>query len=234
VREEELKRRLAQRDKCVGTCMACLPECGVHRKDGRDETLEELLRRVRACRACADELPLGPRPVLRAKASARILIVGQAPGTKVHETGIPWNDPSGDRLRTWMNVDREAFYDESRIAIIPAGLCYPGRYERGGDLPPRKECAELWLQTLLAHLPHIALTLLCGQYAQKLYLGDRAKKSLTDTVRAWKEYVPKYLPLPHPSFRNLMWMKKNPWFEKQIVPALRKRVMEELGKRISE
>jgi uracil-DNA glycosylase len=205
--------------------MACLPECGVHRKNSTDgETLGELLARVRACRACADELPLGPRPVLRAEESARILIVGQAPGTKVHETGIPWNDPSGDRLRAWMDVDRDTFYDESRIAIIPAGLCYPGRYERGGDLPPRKECAELWLEALLAHLPNLSLTLLCGQCAQKLYLGKRAKKSLTETVRAWRAYFPEYLPLPHPSFRNLLWMKKNPWFEEEVVPALRQRV----------
>jgi uracil-DNA glycosylase len=227
VREEEVKRRIAARTECVGTCMACLPECGVHRK-GKDaaETLEELLARVRACRACADELPLGPRPVLRAKGSARLLIVGQAPGTKVHETGIPWNDPSGDRLRAWMNVDRDTFYDESRIAIIPAGLCYPGRYERGGDLPPRKECAELWLEPLLAHLPNVSLTLLCGQHAQKLYLGERMKASLTATVRAWREYFPDYLPLPHPSFRNLLWIKKNPWFEEQVIPVLRKKVRE--------
>jgi len=207
--------------------MASFPELDMHRKkkDG-GETLEELLARVRACRACADELPLGPRPVLRAKESARLLIVGQAPGIKVHETGIPWNDPSGDRLRAWMNVDRETFYDESRIAIIPAGLCSPGRSARGGDLPPRKECAELWLEPLLAHLPNVSFTVLCGQYAHKLYLGQRIKPSLTETVRAWREYFPEYLPLPHPSFRNLLWMKKNPWFESQVVPALRKRVHE--------
>lgn len=223
--ERELKRRIAARSECVGTCMACLPECGVHRKERNDgDTLEELLERVRACRACVDELPLGPRPVLRARECARILIVGQAPGTKVHETGIPWNDPSGDRLRTWMKVDRQTFYDESRIAIIPAGLCYPGRYKRGGDLPPRPECAALWLDALLAHLPQVALALLCGQYAQKLYLGERAKRSLTETVRSWREYSPEYMPLPHPSFRNLLWMKQNPWFEKELVPILRKRV----------
>lgn len=223
--ERELKRRIAARTECVGTCIACLPECGVHRtKNGRRETLEQLLERVRDCRACETELPLGPRPVLRARASARLLIVGQAPGTKVHETGIPWNDPSGDRLRQWMNVERDTFYDESRVAIIPAGLCYPGRYARGGDLPPRRECAELWLEALRARLPNIEFTLLCGQYAQKLYLGQSGKKSLTETVRAWREYFPGYLPLPHPSFRNLLWVKSNAWFEKEVLPALRNRV----------
>lgn len=225
VGECEMKRRIAARTECVGTCIACVPECGVHhfaRHDG--ETLEALLRRVRACRVCAADLPLGPRPVLRASESARILIVGQAPGTKVHETGIPWNDPSGDRLRDWMSVDRDTFYDASRIAIIPAGLCYPGRYDRGGDLPPRKECAERWLEPLLGHLPNVALTLLCGRHAQALHLGARARDSLTETVGAWREYHPRYLPLPHPSFRNLLWMKKNPWFENEVLPVLRKRV----------
>lgn len=225
--ERELKRRIAARTECAATCMACLPECGVHRKGKvNGETLEELLERVRACRACAGVLPLGPRPVLRAKASARLLIVGQAPGARVHETGIPWNDPSGDRLRVWMRVERETFYDDSRVAIIPAGLCYPGRYERGGDLPPRKECAALWLEPLLAHLPSVSFIILCGQHAQTLHLAGRARSSLTETVRAWREYFPEYLPLPHPSFRNLLWMKKNPWFEKQVLPALRRRVRE--------
>ena len=188
------------------------------------DALDRLLGEVRACRICERELPLGPRPVVRASVTARLLIVGQAPGVKVHQTGLPWNDPSGDRLREWMQVDRTTFYDETRVAIIPMGYCYPGRNERGGDLPPRKECAQVWLPQLLAHLPNIRLTILAGQYAQRQYLGKRAKKSLTDTVRAWREYLPDYIPLPHPSFRNVGWLQKNPWFERDVVPALRDHV----------
>lgn len=192
----------------------------------RNESLESLLAEVRACRICEEVLPLGPRPVLRAAASARILVVGQAPGTRVHETGIPWNDPSGDRLRAWMDVDRETFYDERRIAIIPMGYCYPGRNPRGGDRPPRPECAQHWLARLLAQLPHIELTVLAGQYAQRHYLAGRTKKTLTETVRAWREYFPEYLPAPHPSPRNTYWLQQNPWFEEEAVPALRRRVTE--------
>lgn len=192
------------------------------------ETLESLLAEVRACRICEGVLPLGPRPVLRAAKTARILVVGQAPGTRVHETGIPWNDPSGDRLRAWMNVDRDTFYDERRIAIIPMGYCYPGRNPRGGDLPPRPECAQHWLARLLAELPHIELTILAGQYAQRHYLAGRTKKTLTDTVRAWREYFPEYVPMPHPSPRNTYWLQQNPWFEAEVIPALRTRVRESL------
>ncbi len=186
--------------------------------------LDALLKEVRACRACADALPFGPRPVLRGRASARLLIVGQAPGTKVHETGLPWNDPSGDRLREWMMLDRERFYDESRVAIIPIGYCYPGRNARGGDLPPRKECAQLWLPRLLDLLPEVRLTLLVGGYAQKHFLGRDRKSTLAGTVKARHEYLPDYFPLPHPSFRNLLWMKRNPWFETEVVPELRNTV----------
>ena len=185
--------------------------------------LATLLSEVRACVACAGQLPFEPRPVLRAHQAARVLIVGQAPGTRVHHTGIPWNDPSGDRLRQWLAVDRDTFYDESRFAIIPMGYCYPGR-GASGDLPPRRECAELWLDRLLAELPEVRLTLLIGQYAQAHYLGERRKPSLTETVRAWRDYLPHHLPLPHPSPRNLMWLRRNPWFEKEVVPALRKAV----------
>ena len=187
-------------------------------------SLDALMAEVRACRVCASALPLGPRPVLRGRATARMLIVGQAPGTRVHETGVPWNDPSGDRLREWLDIVRETFYDESRIAIIPMGLCYPGRNARGGDLAPRKECAEHWLPRLLSHFPNIELTLLVGQYAQQHYLGTRVKRSLTETVRAWREYAPKYFPLPHPSFRNLRWLAANPWFETEVIAALRSEV----------
>jgi len=183
-----------------------------------------LLEDVRTCRICEAHLPLGPRPVVRAHALARILIVGQAPGTRVHETGIPWNDPSGDRLRAWMNVDRETFYDESRIAIIPMGFCYPGRHPKGGDLPPRKECVEHWLDKLLALLPNVQLTLLAGQYAQRHYLGDQRKDTLTQTVRHWRDYSPRFIPMPHPSPRNTRWLQKNAWFEAELIPCLRKRV----------
>ena len=186
--------------------------------------LETLLGEVRACRVCAASLPLGPRPVLRARDTARLLIIGQAPGTRVHETGVPWNDPSGDRLRQWLNVERETFYDESRIAIVPMGFCYPGRDARGGDSPPRPECAPLWHPPLLAALPRVALTLLVGLYAQKHYLGARRRGSLTETVRAWADYAPAFLPLPHPSWRNTAWLKKNPWFETGLLPQLRDRV----------
>lgn len=186
--------------------------------------LSRVLAEVRACTQCSAHLPLGPRPVLRAAPSARILIIGQAPGTKVHETGIPWNDRSGDRLREWLGVDRDTFYDQRRIAIVPMGFCYPGRDANGGDMPPRPECAPAWHPKLLPLLPNIGLTLLIGQYAQKRYLAERRKQSMTATVCAWREYLPKFLALPHPSWRNTAWLRKNPWFEKDIVPELRRRV----------
>lgn len=185
-----------------------------------------LLQEVRRCRLCASALPLGPRPVLRAAASARLMIIGQAPGTRVHETGIPWNDASGDRLRLWLGLEADLFYDESRVAIIPMGFCYPGRDDRGGDKPPRPECAPAWHSRLLPHLPEIGLTLLVGAYAQKFYLGRRRHRSLTETVRAWRDVGPEYLPLPHPSWRNTAWLKKNPWFETELLPVLRRRVQE--------
>lgn len=172
---------------------------------------------------CAKQLPLGPRPVLQAGESARILIVGQAPGSRVHTSGIPWDDPSGVRLREWMGVERDVFYDETRVAIIPMGFCYPGR-GASGDLPPRRECATLWLGQLLARLPGIQLTLLVGQYAQRQFLGPRRKESLAATVEAWREYAPQFLPLPHPSPRNQPWFKRHPWFELELVPPLRSRI----------
>jgi len=186
--------------------------------------LPSLLSDVRGCTHCAEHLPLGPRPVVRISATARVLIVGQAPGTKVHESGIPWNDPSGDRLRGWLNVDRDTFYDESRVAIMPMGFCYPGVLPRGGDAPPRPECAPLWHDALLAMMPAVELTLLVGQYAQARYLGKRRGKTLTETVSRWEEYLPDYLPTPHPSWRTRHWAAKNPWFEAAILPALRDRV----------
>lgn len=189
----------------------------------RAASFDALLREVRACRACEPQLPLGANPVLRARPSARLLIVGQAPGTRVHATGIPWNDPSGERLRAWLGVERAAFYDERRVAIIPVGLCYPGRGP-SGDLPPRTECAALWFDRLHAYLTRVELVLLVGHYAQALYLGARCKPTLTDTVRAFREYAPRYVPLPHPSPRNTLWLKKNPWFERELLPRLRRRV----------
>lgn len=182
--------------------------------------LPTLLERARACTLCAQALPLGPRPVLQASAEARVLIVGHAPGTRVHETGIPWNDPSGDTLRGWLEVDMEAFHDTERFAIIPTGLCYPGR-GRGGDLPPRPECAPRWHPPLRAALPEIRLTLLLGAHAQAYYLGpDRLR--LTDRVAAWRDSLTRgFFPLPHPSPRNRRWIAQRPWFEAEVVPALR-------------
>ena len=186
--------------------------------------LPALLGRIRACRECEGALPLGPRPVVQAADSARLLIIGQAPGTRVHETGIPWNDRSGERLRDWLRLDRETFYDPTRIAIMPMGFCYPGRFERGGDRPPRPECAPLWHPPLHAALPRVELTLLIGLYAQARYLQKRRQRSLTETVRNWRQYLPAFLPLPHPSWRNTAWLRKNPWFEVDLVPYLRDRV----------
>jgi uracil-DNA glycosylase len=186
--------------------------------------LTDLLAQVRRCQYCEPSLPLGARPVLSAGASARILIIGQAPGSRVHATGIPWNDPSGDRLRQWMSLDRETFYDAKRIAIMPMGLCYPGK-GKSGDLPPRTECAPLWHGRILSHLPNVELTLLVGNYAQKYYL-DRRHKTLTQRVAAWREYQPRYLPLVHPSPRNTYWLQRHLWFEKELVPALQKKVQE--------
>ena len=182
-------------------------------------SLDDLLNKVRACRVCEAWLPLGPRPVLRASRSARILIIGQAPGTKVHQSGIPWNDPSGDRLRDWMQMDAGRFYDESEIAIIPMGFCYPGK-GKSGDLPPRPECATLWHERLFAELPNLQLRLLVGKYAQDYYLGSK-HQSLAHTVQHWQDYLPDYFPLPHPSARNLRWFRLNPWFESAVIPGLR-------------
>lgn len=186
-------------------------------------SLDALLTRVRACKLCEPHLPLGARPVLRAASSARLLIVGQAPGTKVHASGIPWDDASGKRLRSWLAMDHAIFYDPSRVAIIPMGFCYPGR-GKSGDLPPRPECAPQWHDVLLSHLPNIELTLLIGQYAQHWYLGNARKSNLTDTVAAFTEYAPRFMPLPHPSPRNIGWFQRHPWFEKELLPVLQQRV----------
>ncbi len=186
------------------------------------QSLANLLRDVRACRICDEFLEDGVRPVLQVHARARILIAGQAPGRRVHESGVPFDDPSGDRLREWMGVSRETFYDASRIAILPMGFCYPGT-GKSGDLPPRPECAAEWRQALLDRVPAVKLTLIIGQYAIKWHL-ESPMRTLTDTVREWKNYRPSRIPLPHPSPRNNIWLKKNPWFEDDVVPYLRRRV----------
>lgn len=183
-----------------------------------------LLKDIRACTICAAHLPHEPRPVLRARPSAPIVIAGQAPGTRVHASGMPFTDPSGDRLRDWMGVDKETFYDDTRIAIVPMGFCFPGLDAKGGDLPPRKECAPAWRAKVFAGLKSVELTLLVGGYAQAWHLDDKARDTLTDTVKAWRSYAPAYIPLPHPSWRNNAWIKKNPWFDEELLPHLRCRV----------
>lgn len=190
-------------------------------------SLDPLLADIRACRQCEAHLPLGPRPVLQASLTARLLIVGQAPGTKVHASGIPWTDASGRRLRDWLAIDDATFYDPTRVAIVPMGFCYPGR-AGSGDAPPRPECARTWHPHLLPRLAHVELTLLVGRHAQEGVLGERAKASLTDTMLAWREYLPHIVPLPHPSPRNIAWFMRNPWFEGEVLPALRARVHEVL------
>ena len=182
--------------------------------------LSRVSAQAKACTVCARHLPYAPRPVFLVGAAARLLIVGQAPGRRVHETGIPWNDPSGDALREWLAMDRAAFYDSSRIAIVPAGLCYPGTVN-GADLPPRPECAPAWQPRFRAALPGLRLTLLVGRYAQAYYLGTRRRESVAETVRAYRDYLPEFFPLPHPSWRNRLWLKNNPWFERRVIPALR-------------
>jgi uracil-DNA glycosylase len=186
---------------------------GAGNGDGRGACLPRL-RRASAARPAAGD----PRPC-----------VGQAPGTKVHETGIPWNDPSGKRLRAWLQLDDDTFYDEDRIAIIPMGFCYPGTKAMGGDAPPRPECAPLWQARLRAALPRIGLTLLVGQYAQRWYLGRRRRGSMTETVRAFRDYLPEFLPLPHPSWRTTAWQKKNPWFDDEVLTDARRRVHALIG-----
>lgn len=185
-------------------------------------SLKRLLGDVRSCKFCEATLPFGARPILQLASSAKVLIISQAPGRKVHESGIPWNDASGDRLRDWLGLDRPTFYDETRVAILPMGFCYPGAEETGGDRPPRPECAPLWHMRLLERLSDVKLTLLVGQYAQRYYLRSRLKTSMTETVRTFSEYGPQFFPLPHPSWRSVIWMRKHRWFEDTVVPDLRK------------
>lgn len=181
-----------------------------------------LLREIGACQVCSADLPLGPRPVLQAASTARLLIIGQAPGRKVHKSGTPWNDASGDRLRDWIGLDRSIFYDGTRVAVLPMGFCYPGSAKNGGDRPPRPECAPLWHDRLLELLPDLRLTLLVGLHSQRRYLRSSRKRTMTETVKAFAEYGPQFFPLPHPSWRSAIWMQKHPWFEHIVVPELRR------------
>jgi len=181
--------------------------------------VQNVLTRIRSCTVCANNLPEGPRPIVQASSQSKIVIIGQAPGSRVHASGIPWDDPSGKRLRSWLAVSKEQFYDPEIFCLLPMGFCYPGR-GKSGDLPPRLECAPLWHDEVLSRMQNVKLTILIGQYAQKRYLGGRAKNSLTETVKNFKEYFPEYLPLVHPSPRNAIWQKKNPWFDTEIVPSI--------------
>lgn len=192
-------------------------------------SLEALLSDIAACRACAGELPHEPRPVVMVGPQTRLLICGQAPGRRVHESGAPFTDASGDRLRSWMGVDHEAFYGRPEIGVAAMAFCFPGTNPKGGDYPPPRRCADLWRAQLLAQLPKVELTLLVGGYAQAWALGARAKGNMTETVRAWRDYAPEFLPMPHPSWRNTGWLKRNPWFEAEVAPYLRERVKGILG-----
>ncbi|MFN3626579.1 uracil-DNA glycosylase family protein [Parvibaculum sp.] len=196
--------------------------------------LDRLTAEIRACRLCIESpqgraLPHEPRPVFRVSQTARICIAGQAPGTRVHASGTPFTDPSGDRLRVWMGVTPDEFYDVSRIAIVPMGFCFPGLDAKGGDLPPRRECAPRWRAPLFEMMPQIELVLAIGQYAQAWHLGPSRRKSLTETVAAWEAFYPRCIPLPHPSWRNNAWLGKNPWFEEELLPVLKRDVRRLLG-----
>jgi uracil-DNA glycosylase len=183
-----------------------------------------LIAEARSCRRCAADLPLGPRPVVRGLPSARLLIISQAPGTRAHATGLSFDDASGDRLRTWLALGRTAFYDEARVAIMPIGFCYPGRAARGGDRPPRPECAPLWHDRLLIHFAELRLTLLVGAYAVRYYLPQSRRRPLATTLASWREFLPDYFVLPHPSWRTTMWERRNPWFAAEVLPELRRAV----------
>jgi uracil-DNA glycosylase len=191
--------------------------------------LDRILAEIADCRACAGDLPHAPRPVVRVAPETRLLICGQAPGRRVHESGLPFTDPSGDRLRQWLGVDYARFYADRRIGVAAMAFCFPGTDPKGGDYPPPPRCAALWRKPLLAELGDVELTLLVGGYAQTWALGERAKRNMTETVRAWRDYLPDVLPLPHPSWRNTAWLKRHPWFEEEVAPYLRRRVAAMLG-----
>ena len=211
---------------------ASIEESLAHAHAAGDAGLVQLLEEIRACRHCLERpqgppLPHDPRPVLQVSTTARLLIAGQAPGTRVHASGRPFTDPSGDRLRRWLGMDAATFYDPARVAIVPMGLCFPGQDARGADLPPRPECAERWRRRIMQALPRLELVLAIGHYAQRWHLGPRCRRTLTETVRHWREGLelsPPVVPLPHPSWRNNAWLKRNPWFEAEVLPWVRARV----------
>lgn len=186
--------------------------------------MDKLLEDIRKCMACKDFLPNTPKPIIQASSVSKILIIGQAPGKKVQKSGVPWDDASGDNLRTWLGVDKSTFYNDRYFALVPMGFCYPGT-GASGDLPPRKECAELWHNKVLSQMTNLKLTLLIGQYAQNYYLGETVKENLTETVKNYKEYLPSFLPLPHPSPRNNIWQKKNSWFKENVIPTLQNMIL---------
>lgn len=190
--------------------------------------MEDLLHNISQCNICKASLPLGPRPVVTAHKDSKIIIIGQAPGTKVHNSGIPWDDASGNQLRNWLNVTNKEFYDTTNFAIMPMGFCYPGK-GKTGDLPPRTECAPQWHHKLFQQLPNVKLVILIGMYAQKYYLKQNAKRTLTETVANYKHYLPQYFPLPHPSPRNRFWLTKNPWFDRNVVKDLQHAVVSVLS-----
>jgi uracil-DNA glycosylase len=190
--------------------------------------MQNLIKEINACTVCAEHLALGPRPVFTAHPKSKIVVIGQAPGSVVHKTGIPWDDKSGENLRSWMQVDEDTFYDPEKIALVPMGFCYPGR-GKSGDLPPRKECAPLWHEALLSRMKEVQLTILIGQYAQGEYMGDKKRKTLTETVKNYEEYLPEFFVLPHPSPRNNIWMAKNPWFKEKVIPGLQLKIKRILG-----
>lgn len=182
--------------------------------------MEKLLNEIRGCTACVPQLELGPNPILTAHPESKIVLIGQAPGTKVHKSSVPWDDKSGDNLRNWMGISKEEFYNPKKIALIPMGFCYPGK-GKSGDLAPRKECAPLWHEALFSKMKNVELTILVGQYAQSQYLKESMKKTLTETVKEFESYQPKFFVLPHPSPRNNIWQAKNPWFQKEVLPELK-------------
>ena len=208
---------------------AMIQPASVISSEASHDNFDRLLAEIRACAVCAPHLPLGPRPIVRGRPAARLLIISQAPGTRVHETGLSFDDRSGDRLRQWMGIDRGVFYDEDRVAVMGMGFCYPGRDAKGGDRPPRPECAPLWHPRLRPHFAAVELTLLVGSYAIRYYLPETRRASMGEAVARWRDFLPEFFVLPHPSWRSALWLAGNPWFAAEALPELRGRVAAALG-----